>query len=218
MAWPTARRSRSGPASASQTTGQWGQQQRWFRSSWAPRARPLSGRRPRTTWAQPGAGERHGAPGRGGRGLPRGPQGEDPRARPAPVGHDPEQPGQRACDAWGANGGGDRSKLKEARKAIAAAFDVFMQAGQEHYRAYFEARLSKIDRKIADLKQPPGVIEHPMATSTRPRRSSMRPGRRSSWQRGGTPAKTFSGVRLTCDIALAAAGCWRGWCRAWPDA
>ena len=42
------------------------------------------------------AGERHGAPGRGGRGLPRGAQGADPRARPARLGHDPEQPGQRA--------------------------------------------------------------------------------------------------------------------------
>jgi hypothetical protein len=32
-----------------------------------------------------------------------------------------------------------------------AAFEVFMQFGQEHYRAYFESLLSKIDRKIADL-------------------------------------------------------------------
>jgi hypothetical protein len=42
------------------------------------------------------------AAGRGGRGLPRGPQGKDPSARPARLGADPEQPGQRAGDAWGA--------------------------------------------------------------------------------------------------------------------
>ena len=73
-----------------------------------PRARPARlgddpeqpGQRASDAW---GAGERHGAPGRGGRGLPRGPQGADPRARPARLGHDPEQPGHRACDAWGAN-------------------------------------------------------------------------------------------------------------------
>ena len=32
-----------------------------------------------------------------------------------------------------------------------------MQAGQEHHRADFEARLSDIDRTIADLKQRPGA-------------------------------------------------------------
>jgi hypothetical protein len=51
----------------------------------------------------------------------------------------------------------DVLKLKEARNAIAAAFDVVMQAGQEHYRAGFEDRLREIDRKIADLKQRPGA-------------------------------------------------------------
>jgi len=51
----------------------------------------------------------------------------------------------------------DGSKLKDARSAIGAAFEVFMQAGQEQHRAYFEKRLSKIDRKIADLRQRPGA-------------------------------------------------------------
>jgi hypothetical protein len=49
---------------------------------------------------------------------------------------------------------GDRVKLAEARKAIEAAFDVFMQAGQEQYRGYFEDRLGKIDRQIAALNPP----------------------------------------------------------------
>jgi hypothetical protein len=35
----------------------------------------------------------------------------------------------------------DRAKLEEARKAVNAAFEVSMQAGQEHYRRYFEDRL-----------------------------------------------------------------------------
>ncbi len=51
----------------------------------------------------------------------------------------------------------DVLKLKEARDAIAAAFDGCMHAGQEHHRAYFEGRLSDLDRKIADLKQRPGA-------------------------------------------------------------
>jgi hypothetical protein len=46
---------------------------------------------------------------------------------------------------------GDALQLKEAREAIAAAFDVVMQAGQEQYSADFEKRLSEIDRKIADF-------------------------------------------------------------------
>jgi tetratricopeptide (TPR) repeat protein len=50
---------------------------------------------------------------------------------------------------------GDALKLKEAREAIVAAFDVFMQAGQEHHRADFEKRLREIDRKIAELTQGP---------------------------------------------------------------
>ena len=61
------------------------------------------------------AGERHGAPGRGGRGLPRGPQGEDPRARPARVGHDPEQPGQRASDAWASGRAARRAWTRRSR-------------------------------------------------------------------------------------------------------
>jgi tetratricopeptide (TPR) repeat protein len=48
-------------------------------------------------------------------------------------------------------------KLKEAREAIAAAFEVYMQAGQEQHRAYFEQRLTEIDQKIAELTQPPGA-------------------------------------------------------------
>jgi hypothetical protein len=43
----------------------------------------------------------------------------------------------------------DRAKLEEARKAVNAAFDVFMHAGQEHYRHYFEDRLREIDRQLA---------------------------------------------------------------------
>jgi hypothetical protein len=49
----------------------------------------------------------------------------------------------------------DVLKLKEAREAIAAAFGVFVQAGQEHYRTYFEERLRDLDRKIADLAEQP---------------------------------------------------------------
>jgi hypothetical protein len=43
----------------------------------------------------------------------------------------------------------DRAKLEEARNAVNAASDVFMQAGQEHYRPYFEDRLQAIDRQLA---------------------------------------------------------------------
>jgi hypothetical protein len=50
---------------------------------------------------------------------------------------------------------GDALKFKDARNGIDAAFNVFMQAGQEHHRAYFEARLNEIDGKIADLTRPP---------------------------------------------------------------
>jgi IS5 family transposase len=35
----------------------------------------------------------------------------------------------------------DRTKLKEARKAVDAAFEGFVQAGQQQYRRYFEDRL-----------------------------------------------------------------------------
>ena len=49
------------------------------------------------------------------------------------------------------------SKLKDARDAIVATFEVFMRAGQEHRRADFEARLGGIDRKIAGLPQCPGI-------------------------------------------------------------
>jgi hypothetical protein len=43
----------------------------------------------------------------------------------------------------------DRVKLKEARKAVNTAFEVFMQVGQDHHRRYFEGRLREIDRKLA---------------------------------------------------------------------
>ena len=40
----------------------------------------------------------------------------------------------------------DRAKFEEARRAVNSAFDVLMQAGQEHCRRYFEDRLQAIDR------------------------------------------------------------------------
>jgi hypothetical protein len=40
-------------------------------------------------------------------------------------------------------------KLEEARKVVNAAFEVFMQAGQEQYRAYFEDCLREIDGQLA---------------------------------------------------------------------
>ena len=191
------------------------------------------------------AGERHGAPGGGGRRLSRGAAGVDPRAGAAAVGDDPEQPRHRASEARragerhrAAGGGGrrlsrgaagadpragaaglgrrprttsatrfgrsasgraaprawrrrsrpfarrcrsgpasgcrcsgpttqnnlgtalrtlgertkDDAKLREARTAISAAFEVFMQAGQEQYRDYFEDRLREIDKQIAALQ------------------------------------------------------------------
>ena len=51
----------------------------------------------------------------------------------------------------------DSLRLKEAKIEINAAFDVFMQAGQEQHRASFEARLREIDRIIADLTQDSGA-------------------------------------------------------------
>ena len=62
-----------------------------------------------------GAGERHGAPGRGGRGLPRGPRGADPRARPARLGDDPEQPGHRACRRSGSGRAARRAWTRRSR-------------------------------------------------------------------------------------------------------
>lgn len=41
------------------------------------------------------------------------------------------------------------------RKAITAAFDIIMRAGQEQHRRYFGERLGEIDQKIADLAQRP---------------------------------------------------------------
>jgi hypothetical protein len=43
----------------------------------------------------------------------------------------------------------DRAKLEEARKAVNAAFEVVMHAGQEHRRRYFEDRLREIDGQLA---------------------------------------------------------------------
>ena len=43
----------------------------------------------------------------------------------------------------------DQVKLEEARKAVDAAFEAVMQAGQEHYKRYFEDRLCEIDRQLA---------------------------------------------------------------------
>ena len=51
----------------------------------------------------------------------------------------------------------DGPKLRAAQETIETAFEARMQAGQEQHRAYFEARLSEIDRKIADLTQRPGA-------------------------------------------------------------
>ena len=65
------------------------------------------------------AGERHGAPGGGGRGLPRGARGVDARARAAAVGGDPEQPGQRASTLGQRESG--TARLEEAVAAYRAA-------------------------------------------------------------------------------------------------
>jgi tetratricopeptide (TPR) repeat protein len=46
----------------------------------------------------------------------------------------------------------DGGQLEEARKAISAAFNVFMEAGQQQRRSYFEDRLHEIDRQISALK------------------------------------------------------------------
>ena len=51
----------------------------------------------------------------------------------------------------------DHVKLNEAREAIDAAFGIFIQAGQERYRAYFEDRLREIDRKVIELTQQAGT-------------------------------------------------------------
>ena len=43
----------------------------------------------------------------------------------------------------------DRTTLEQARIAVNVAFEVRMQAGQEHYRQYLEDRLREIDGKLA---------------------------------------------------------------------
>ncbi len=45
----------------------------------------------------------------------------------------------------------DWTKLEEARSATAAAFDAYMQAGQEYRRSYYEDLLQAISREIAAL-------------------------------------------------------------------
>jgi hypothetical protein len=45
----------------------------------------------------------------------------------------------------------DLAPLREAREAIAGAFAVYMEAGQEHRRPQLEAELRDIDRAIAEL-------------------------------------------------------------------
>ena len=46
----------------------------------------------------------------------------------------------------------DDAKFREARTAINGAFEVFMQAGQEQYRDFFEVLLREIDKQIAVLQ------------------------------------------------------------------
>jgi hypothetical protein len=46
----------------------------------------------------------------------------------------------------------DDAKLREARTAINVAFEVFIQAGQEQHRDYFEDRLRKIDKQITVMQ------------------------------------------------------------------
>ena len=48
---------------------------------------------------------------------------------------------------------GEVSKLKVSRNAIEAAFEIYMLAGQEQYRAYFQDRLREMDRKVTNLTQ-----------------------------------------------------------------
>ena len=79
---PTAPRWRNGRASACRSTG------RRRRTTSASRSATLGRAR-----------ERHGAAGGGGRRLPRGAGGTDPRARAARLGDDAEQPRHRASDA-----------------------------------------------------------------------------------------------------------------------
>ena len=131
----SARRCRNSPASAARWTGHDPEQ---------PRHRAFDAGR---------AGERHGAAGRGGHRL------SAPRSR--------NEPASASRCNWAATQNnlgtalaglgartGDPVKLAEARKAVDAAFEVFMQAGQEQYRSYFENRLSELDRQIAELNPP----------------------------------------------------------------
>jgi tetratricopeptide (TPR) repeat protein len=45
----------------------------------------------------------------------------------------------------------DRATLEEAREAVSGAFDVYMQAGQEHRREEFENLLAEIDEQLRRL-------------------------------------------------------------------
>ena len=73
-----------------------------------------------------------------------------PRAGAAGVGDGPDQSGL-TLESLGERTEDD-AKLTEARTAISAAFEVFMQAGQEQYRDDFEDRLREIDQQIATLQ------------------------------------------------------------------
>jgi len=54
---------------------------------------------------------------------------------------------------------GERKKdvlmLKEARLSVLAAFEVYVEAGLERYRTFFEDRLRKLDEQIADMTRNP---------------------------------------------------------------
>ena len=73
-------------------------------------------------WTLGRAGERDGAAGGGGRGLSRRAGGMDPRARAARLGHDPEQPRQRALRRSGERESGT-ARLEEAVAAYRAALE-----------------------------------------------------------------------------------------------
>jgi hypothetical protein len=65
------------------------------------------------------------------------------------VGCDAEQP-RRSTSTLGERTR-DRTTFQQAREAIGAAFDVYMQARQEHHRPWFEEVLRALDRQLAEL-------------------------------------------------------------------
>ena len=66
-------------------------------------------------WSARRAGERHGAARGGGRGLPRGARGMDPRAGAARLGDDAEQPRQRASGRWASGRAARRGWRRRSR-------------------------------------------------------------------------------------------------------